>query len=83
MDTYALFFTYSTPGTVYFKGKLGGMTTDVSSSVSALENDTSGFAYGAGFGVKAGEMGKFELEYTGVTGNNNLNFISLGGMLEF
>jgi len=83
VDTYALFFTYSTPGTVYFKGKLGGMTTDVSSSVSAVENDTSGFAYGAGFGVKAGEMGKFELEYTGVTGNNNLNFISLGGMLEF
>ncbi len=83
VDTYALFFTYSTPGTVYFKGKLGGMTTDVSSSVSGVENDASGFAYGAGLGVKAGQMGKLELEYTGVTGNNRLNFFSLGGLLEF
>ena len=83
VDTYALFFTYSTPGTVYFKGKLGGMTTDVSSSVVGVENDASGFAYGAGFGVKAGQMGKIELEYTGVTGDNNINFFSLGGLLEF
>jgi len=83
VDTYALFFTYSTPGTVYFKGKLGGMTTDVSSSVASIENDASGFAYGVGLGVKAGESGKFELEYTGVTGDNNINFISLGGLIEF
>ena len=58
-------------------------TTDVSSSVVGVENDASGFAYGAGFGVKAGQMGKIELEYTGVTGDNNINFLSLGGLLEF
>ena len=83
VDTYALFFTYATPGTVYFKGKLGGMTTDVSTSISGVENDASGFAYGLGLGVRAGESGRFELEYTGVTGDNNLNFLSLGGMFEF
>jgi hypothetical protein len=83
VDTYALFFTYATPGKVYFKGKLGGMATDISSSVPGLENDASGFAYGAGLGVKAGEQGRFELEYTGVTGDNNINFISLGGLVEF
>jgi len=83
VDTYALFFTYATPGTVYFKGKLGGMTTDVSSSVPSVANDASGFAYGVGLGVKAGQQARFELEYTGVTGDNNLNFISLGGLVEF
>lgn len=82
VDTYALFFTYSTPGTVYFKGKLGGMTTDVSSSNSGLANDASGFGYGVGLGVKVGQKGKIELEYTGVTGDNNLNFWSLGGLIE-
>lgn len=83
VDTYALFFTYATPGTVYFKGKLGGMTTDVSSDVVGVENDSSGFAYGAGLGVRAGKQGRFELEYTGVTGDNNINFLSLGGLFEF
>ena len=83
VDTYALFFTYSTPGTVYFKGKLGGMTSDISSNVTGVANDSTGFAYGVGLGVKAGQSGKFELEYTGVTGDNNINFISLGGLLEF
>lgn len=82
VNTYALFFTYSTPGTVYFKGKLGGMATDVSSSNSFVDNDASGFAYGVGFGVKVGQKGKIELEYTGVTGDNNLNFWSIGGLLE-
>jgi hypothetical protein len=83
VDTYALFFTYATPGTVYFKGKLGGMTTDVSTSLAGVENDASGFAYGLGLGVRAGESGRFEVEYTGVTGDNNINFLSLGGMYEF
>ena len=83
VDTYALFFTYSTPGKVYFKGKLGGMTTDVSSSNSAVDNSASGLGYGVGLGLKIGENGKIEAEYTGVTGDNNLNFWSLGGLYEF
>lgn len=82
VDTYALFFTYSTPGKVYFKGKLGGMTSDVSSS-AGLDNSASGLGYGVGFGVKLGQRGKIEAEYTGVTGDNNLNFWSVGGLLEF
>ena len=82
VDTYALFFTYSTPGTVYFKGKLGGMTSDISTNVAGLDGSASGFAFGLGLGVKVGKKGKLELEYTGVTGDNDLNFFSLGGLLE-
>ncbi len=82
VDTYALFFTYSTPGTVYFKGKLGGMTSDVSSSIPGLSGSASGLGYGVGFGVKVGQQGKIELEYTGVTGDNSLNFWSIGGLIE-
>lgn len=81
-DTYALFFTYSTPGTVYFKAKLGGMITNLSTSTGVSSDDTS-FAYGAGFGLKLGENAKLEAEYTGSTGDNDLRFISLGGLVEF
>ena len=80
VDSYALFFTYSTPGKVYFKGKLGGMTTDMSSS--GVSSSASGVGYGLGLGVRVGEKGKIEFEYTGVTGDNNLNFWSVGGLLE-
>lgn len=82
-DTFAIFFTYATPGTVYFKAKLGGMFTDVSSSVNQASNSDSGFAYGAGLGLKIAESGKLELEYTGSSGSNEISFVSLGGMVEF
>ena len=82
-DTYALFFTYSTPGKVYFKGKLGGASIDQSSPISSQDNDSLNFAWGAGFGVKVGQKGKVELEYTGYNDSSNLDFISLGGLLEF
>ncbi|MDJ0957551.1 MAG: hypothetical protein QNI91_11855 [Arenicellales bacterium] len=83
VNTYALFFTYATPGKVYFKGKLGGMYSDVSSNAAGVGGNASGFSGGLGFGLKIGENGKIEAEYTGVTGDNDLSFWSLGGLYEF
>ena len=43
----------------------------------------SALAYGAGLGVKIGEVVKVELEYTGTTGDNELDLITLGGLVLF
>ena len=59
------------------------MTTDISSSNAAVDNSASGFGYGLGLGLKLGENGKIEAEYTGTSGDNDLNFWSLGGLYEF
>lgn len=86
VDTLALFFAYRTPGVVYFKGKLGGVQSKVEARLSngtTASQDDFGFAYGAGLGVRLGNHGKIEAEYTGVSGDNDIGLISLGGILEF
>ena len=83
-DTGALYFTYSTPGRVYFKGKLGAMYSKVKTDNDVIpeEKDTS-LAVGAGFGFKMTENAKLELEYASSTGDNRLGFGSLGVLFEF
>lgn len=83
-DTVALYFTYSTPGRVYFKGKLGGVSSKVKTNVAGASDtkDTS-VAAGAGLGFKMTENAKLELEYTSSTGDNRVAFGSLGVLFEF
>ncbi len=85
VETYGLYFAYRTPGTVYFKGRLGGQHSDVTSKFgsSRASDDDASLAGGAGLGVKLGEWGKIELEWTGDSGDNDLQFISLGGVFQF
>jgi len=85
VDTLAIYFAYRTPGTVYFKGKLGGVSSQVNNKVPSgnVSTDDASFAYGAGFGLRLGKRAKVELEYTGNSGDNDLGKISLGGILEF
>jgi hypothetical protein len=87
-ENIGLYFTYRTPGNVYFKAKLGALRSDVTTELdntpSVREQDTS-FSYGAGLGLKLGDTGNFnvELEVTGTSGDNDLNLISLGGIYKF
>ena len=85
VDTMAIYFAYRTPGTVYFKGKLGGIASDVNSTYTGgtAQQDDASFAYGAGLGVRLGQVGKIEVEYTGASGDNDIGLISVGGILEF
>ena len=85
VDTYGLFFAYRTPGTVYFKGRLGGIQSDVTSKFagSSISEDDTSLAGSAGLGVKLGEWGTIELEWTGDSGDNDIQMISLGGILQF
>lgn len=87
VDTYGLFFAYRSPGMVYAKGRLGGLHTEVNSKINTVSSDKTtdtSLAFGAGIGVKVGDYGKVELEYTSNAGTtNDLEIISLGGIFEF
>lgn len=85
VDTLAIYFAYRTPGIVYFKGKLGGITSDVNANFAGgtSQQDDASFAYGAGLGVRLGQRGKIEVEYTGASGDNDIGLVSVGGILEF
>lgn len=80
-----VFFAYRTPGVVYFKAKVGGVYSDVTAKVGGgeISNDEVGLGFGAGLGVKIGDVGRLELEYTGSTGDNDIEQLSLGGLLAF
>lgn len=84
-DTIALYFAYRTPGTVFFKGKLGVLRSEVTSNVAgvSVENDDASLSWGVGLGVRLHEKFNAELEFTDDTGDTDLSLISLGGNLLF
>ena len=87
-NTLGLYFTYRSPGTVYFLGKVGALKTDVTTTIGTSadfkEQDTS-FSYGGGLGLNLGRTGNFnvELEFVGSSGDNDINMITLGGHYRF
>ncbi len=85
IDTQSLFFTYRTPGTIYFKGKLGGIQSSVRSrglTFNTTEDDTS-LGYGAGLGLHPWKNVTFEAEYAGASGTNDINLITIGAKIGF
>jgi len=85
VDTQSLFFTYKTPGTVYFKGKLGGIQSSIRShgrTFNSKEDDTS-LGFGAGLGLRPWKNVTFEAEYTGASGTNDINLITIGARIGF
>ena len=85
VETYAMFFAYRTPGTVFFKGKLGAIYTkvDLDSTAGHEKQTDTNLGFGAGFGVRAGESVNIELEYTGSAGDSDVNYITLGVSVLF
>ena len=87
-ENLGIHFAYRTPGNVYFKAKVGALRSNVTTMLSGLpsfrEQDTS-FSYGGGFGVKLGDTGNLalELEFSGTSGDNDLNIISIGTIYRF
>ncbi len=86
VSTFGLFLNYRSPGTVYFKTKLGILTSDIESPTGTFASRTdSSFAYGAGIGLRLGERQNFnlELDWTGTSGDNDIDIVSLGGTIAF
>ena len=87
-ENIGMYFGYRSPGNVYFLGRLGLLSTDVTSDLEGVapfdEQDTS-FSYGAGLGLQLGNSGRFamELEFLGSSGDNDINMVTLGGLYLF
>lgn len=88
VQTLGVYLTYRSPGTIYFKGKLGVQDTDVQTRNSGsinLDRSDANFAYGAGLGIVLGrdQNINLEVEWVGVSGDNDLNFFNIGGHYRF
>jgi len=88
LRSYGLYLTYQTPGTVYFKGKLGLLYSEISSEANNVKlesKDDANIAYGAGVGVVLGanQNINLELDYTASNGDNEISLVNLGGYITF
>lgn len=89
LRSYGAYLTYQTPGTVYFKARLGLLHSEVrteapgSFKLSSVR-DTN-FAYGAGFGLVLGENQNInlELDWTAASGDDDISLVNLGGTVRF
>ncbi len=89
IHTFAMFFNYRSPGTVYFKGKLGFIDSNIDTSYpndgpKALPkmHDTS-LAFGLGLGMRVSKNGTIEAEWVSASGDNDINYYNIGGNIEF
>ena len=85
VNTQSLFFTYKTPGTIYFKGKLGGIQSSIHSRGATfnLKEDDTSLGFGAGLGLRPWKNVTFEAEYSGATGSNDISLITIGAKIGF
>ena len=86
VDTFAVYFAYRTPGTVYFKGKGGIIKSDVTVQLptGTVSFDDASFSLGAGLGFRLlDDTANIELEFSGTSGDNDISLLSLGGTLLF
>jgi hypothetical protein len=88
LRSYGLYLTYQSPGTVYFKGKLGVLYSEISSEANNIKleaTDDASLAYGAGVGIVLGanQNINLELDYTAASGDNDISLVNLGGYITF
>ena len=78
IETYAIYGVFRTRGTLFFKGKIGYLHEDVSSTVGGFgaTGSDSGLSLGIGGGLRIGYYGSVELEYTII--EEDVGFLSLG-----
>lgn len=84
-DILNLFFTYRSPGTLYFKAKAGVSYSDIEINAPAFRstNEDVALALGLGIGYHVGDYGVIELEYSADSGENDLGVVGLNALLEF
>lgn len=89
LSTVGVFFNYRSPGTIYFKGKLGGIFSSLDSKMDSgefIKSDDTAFAFGLGAGVRlGGENGRttLEAEWVSAAGDHNTSYYNLGANIEF
>lgn len=89
MHTSALFFNYRSPGTIYFKAKLGAIDSNIDSRFRGnrtIKSDDASLAGGLGLGIRLGGNASninIEGEWVTASGDNDVNFFNIGGVIEF
>jgi len=73
-DIANLFFTYRSPGTLYYKAKLGlsYSSLEISAFGDKFDTDDVSIAAGIGLGYHIGDYGVIELEYSAGTGSQEI-----------
>lgn len=85
-DVLNMFFTYRSPGTLYYKVKGGLSYVDLNASpVSLLDQDFEdvSLAGGIGLGYRVSDLGVVELEYSQGSGDADLGILGLNALLQF
>ncbi len=86
IHTAGLFFNYRSPGTVYFKGKVGVLDSNIDSRFDSGKNvksNDASFALGLGLGVHVGKRTTIEGEWVSTSGDNDINYYNLGANIAF
>lgn len=86
-DTTAIYLTYRSPGTIYFKGKAGILDSNINSEfpLGSVESNDTNFSYGLGVGYRMGGERdvNIEAEWIGTSGDHDLNKFNVGAHLNF
>jgi hypothetical protein len=85
---YGLYLNYRTPGTIYFKARIGILYSEINSesnNVKLESNSDADIAYGAGLGILLGASQNINLEidWTGSGGDNDISLVNIGGSIRF
>lgn len=75
IDTFGGYVTYRSPGFVYLKGRMGFVNWET--DVNGISNDDSNESIGIGLGFSLALI-KIELDFTRISSDEDINFISLG-----
>jgi len=85
-DVINMFFTYRSPGLLYYKIKGGLSYVDLNvSPLSLLDRDFEdvSFAAGIGLGYRIDDLGVVEIEYSQDSGEADVGILGLNALLQF
>lgn len=86
-QTKAAFMTYRSPGTVYWKGKVGVMNSNIRTALplGVVEASDTNFAYGVGLGYRAGRYRDINIEgeWVGTSGDADIGMLNVGVHANF
>ena len=85
---YGLYLSYRTPGTIYFKGRVGILWSDIrteSNNIKLTSESEADVALGVGLGILLGATQNINLEidYTQSGGDHDISLFNVGGSYRF
>ena len=84
-DLTNVFMAYRSPGTIYFKGKLGFQRAQTQLKVpgTTVETEDAAFAWGVGLGMRLSDWGIVEFEYSTSNQTDDIGLFSANAIATF